>query len=94
MEKMMSGEPNKSQHFNGVASYGDRKFTIKNGIANVDGDTFYVSDDGGLVTNANREVVAIIQNGKVIELTQEIADQLTEAGVVEQPKRSSPQAQE
>lgn len=82
-------DPNVGQRFNGVVQSDAGPIEIKNGIANVEGEVYFVSDDGKLVVDSKTQgLVAIIQNGKVIEPTAEIIDQLTQQGIIEKPDQA------
>jgi hypothetical protein len=69
--------------FNGVVQSDEGQIVVRNGIAQVGGDVYFVSDDGMLVGDKNGGLVAVIIDGKVIEPTKEIIDQLRQMGKVE-----------
>jgi hypothetical protein len=69
--------------FNGVVQSDEGPIVVRNGIAQVGGDVYFVSDDGMLVGDKNGGLVAVIIDGKVIEPTKEIIDQLRQMGKVE-----------
>jgi len=68
--------------FNGTVQSDEGPIDVKDGVANVGGETYYVSDDGQYVVDASKNLVAVIQNGKVVEITPEILDQLKQQGVI------------
>lgn len=70
-------------HFNGIVESAEGPIKVVNGVAQAGGETFFVSDDGSLVVNGNRQIVAVIVDNKVQELTPEIIDQLQSSGMVE-----------
>jgi len=88
-------DPKHESRFNGTVDSDDGPIKVKQGIATVDGQMFFVSDDGQYVADNQGNLVAIIQNGKVMEVTPEIMDQLTQQGILkgqeeEQPTMASP----
>lgn len=86
-------DPHVGQRFNGVVQSDIGPIQVKNGIAKVEGEVYFVSDDGKLVVDPKTHgLVAIIQNGKVIEPTPEIIDQLTQQGII-QKQDQAPQPQ-
>lgn len=83
MEGAAPVDPQQSQRFNGVVQTDEGPIEVKNGVANVDGQQIYVSDDGKYAVNVRGNIIAIIQNGKAMPVTPEIIDQLKQAGVVQ-----------
>ena len=72
-----------SKHFNGTVTYQGQTFQVVNGMCEVEGEKFFVSDDGRFVVDADHNVVAIIQDGQLVELTPELLDQLKQEGAIE-----------
>ena len=81
---MMQGaeDPNKASRFNGVIQSDEGPIEVRDGIAQVGGDVYFVSDDGMIVVDKNQNIVGVIRNGKVQQVTPEIADQLKQQGLV------------
>jgi len=75
-------DPQQAQRFNGTVQSDQGPIEVKNGQATVDGQLFFVSDDGKYVANQKGGLVAIIQDGKVMQATPEIVDQLRQQGIV------------
>jgi hypothetical protein len=101
MEGMLSGnqseqitDPGLAGRFNGVVQSDEGPIEVKNGIAVVGRMAYFVSDDGSLVGDKDGQLVAVILDGKVIEPTQEIIDQLRAEGKIEgeQPQGMAGQA--
>ena len=76
-------DPGAHNRWNGTVESDQGPITVKNGIAQVGNDVYFVSDDGLLVGDKDGGLVAVIINGKVTEPTEEILDQLRQAGKVE-----------
>ena len=81
---MPQAEPS-SQGYNGVVSVQGHPVPVKNGVADIGGEQFYVSHDGNIVVNQQRQLIGIIQNGKFMEATPEIINQLQHAGLLQAP---------
>lgn len=82
-QPMGQSEQPAGTRFNGVVQSDEGPITVKNGIAQVGNDDYFVSDDGLLVGDKDGGLVAVIINGRVTEPTKEIIDQLRQAGKVE-----------
>ena len=83
MPGMISGNtPEPSKRFSGVVQSDNDPIEVMNGIALVDKVPYFVSDDGKYVVDKDQNLVAIIMDGKVREVTPEIADQLRQQGIV------------
>jgi len=81
----MQIEPNKDPlagRFSGTVESDDGPIVVKNGFAVVDGKLFMVSDDGFVITDQDGNIIGIIRNGRVKELTPEIVNQLRKRGYV------------
>ncbi len=83
-EMMQQMDPDHGSRYNGevTTDEGDT-IKIKNGVAVVDGQMFFVSNDGSMVTDGEGGLIAVIQDGKIMEATPEIVDQLRAEGMVE-----------
>lgn len=75
-------DPNQASRFNGTIQSDEGPIQVVNGIAKVGGDVFFVSDDGKLAVDKNQNVVGVIINNKVQQITPEIEDQLRQSGLV------------
>ena len=75
-------DPGLAGRFNGTVQSDDGPIEVKNGIAVVDKTAYFVSDDGRIVADKNGGIVAVIIDGKVVEPTPEIIDQLKQEGKV------------
>jgi hypothetical protein len=83
---MMGGapqDPGAEGRFNGVVQTDEGNVQVQNGVAQIGGDVYFVSDDGTLVVDKNQKLVAVIQNGKAMPVTPEIADQLKQSGIAQ-----------
>lgn len=79
----MMSQPARSSHFNGMINTDEGMVEVVNGLAKIGEDTFYVSDDGQIVTTKEGQIVAVIQDGKAQKLTPEIAEQLRTSGLAQ-----------
>lgn len=69
--------------FNGIVQYNGRQAKVVNGFVLVDGEPFFVNDDGTIVANKNREYMGSIFNGEFYPRTPELIDQLKQLGAFE-----------
>ena len=71
-----------SGRFNGVLQSDNGPIKVTNGVAVIENTAYFVSDDGTLAADKDGNLVAVIINGKVVEPTPEIIDQLKQEGKV------------
>jgi len=83
-------DPKHETRFNGTVDSDDGPIKVKQGIATVGNEMYFVSDDGQYVADNQGNLVAIIQNGKVMEVTPEIMDQLKQQGVLKGQEEEQP----
>jgi len=69
--------------FNGTVQSDDGPIEVRGGFAVVDGELFMVSDDGVVITNKDGNIIGVIVNNQVKELTPELVNQLRKRGYVE-----------
>jgi hypothetical protein len=68
--------------FSGTVQSDDGPIVVQNGFAVVDGELFMVSDDGFVITNKDGNIVGVVANGRVKQLTPELVSQLRKRGYV------------
>ena len=68
--------------FNGDVDVEGEKIHVKDGICHYDGETYLVSDDGGLIIDMNKEVMGRIENGKFIPRDDQYLQQLQAKGIL------------
>ena len=88
----LQAPPIRSRHFNGTVLVEGRPVQVINGVANFNGQTYYVSDDGKLVVDKNMGFIGIIHNGRFVPATPELVHQLSGQGLFqhEQPQSMAP----
>lgn len=70
--------------YTGVVTVGDESFQVKGGIIeDDDGETFYVSDNGEMVVDGERNIIGYVKDGQVLPLDDEHLEVLREMGVLE-----------
>lgn len=82
MQGMMGGQP-KTGGYNGVVSVEGKQVQVTEGVADVDGQKFLVSDDGSLVIDQNRRIIGYVQDGQFKPIDAEHAAMLKKKGVTE-----------
>lgn len=75
--------PGEGRGYTGVISVNGEKVQVTNGVLEDDGEVFYVSDDGRLVLDGERDVIGVIENGVVKELDDERIELLKSEGYLE-----------
>lgn len=85
---MLSGmqggnDPNTSHgKFNGVVETESGPVEVRAGVAQVEGQPYFVSDNGALVVNAKGQLAGHIENGKFVEVNETYLKQMQDAGYV------------
>ena len=70
--------------FNGTVTFDGESFQVKGGvIEDDDGETFYVSNNGEMVVDGERNIVGYIKDGEVVPLDDEHLETLRGMGVLE-----------
>jgi hypothetical protein len=75
-------DKDQAKRFNGTVQSDQGPIEVVNGIAVVDKMAYFVSDDGSIVADKDGNLIAVIVDGKVVEPTPEIIDQLKQEGKV------------
>ena len=70
--------------YNGEITYEGKSMQVINGVTkDKQGDTFIISNDGSIVTDAKtHQIAGHVEDGKFIPITQEYLDKLKKAGVI------------
>ena len=76
------GDSIASGRFNGVLQSDNGPIKVTNGVAVIENMAYFVSDDGTLAADKDGNLVAVIIDGKVVEPTPEIIDQLKQEGKI------------
>ena len=75
------GDPTTSHgNFNGVVDVGGQQVQVQKGIAKVEGQPYFVSDNGAMVVDHQGNVIGYVADGKFIQMDAEHAAQLRQAG--------------
>jgi hypothetical protein len=69
--------------YNGVVSVNGKPVQVTQGVANMDGKNYLVSDDGSMVVDQDQRIVGYIENAQFKPMDAEHAAQLEQAGVTE-----------
>lgn len=70
--------------YNGTVSYEGEQIQVKGGVLqDEDGETFYVSNDGEMVVDNERNIVGYVKDGEILPLDDEHLEVLREMGVLE-----------
>ena len=77
-------QPPKSGGYNGTIMLDGEAFQVKGGIIeDEDGETFYVSDNGEMIVDGDRNIVGYVKDGQAYPLDDEHLEVLREMGVLE-----------
>lgn len=77
-------KPQPQEGYNGIVTVAGENVSVKNGIAQYGGDTYYVSNDGDIVAEANRNIVGYIKDGEFKPLDNEHITLLKSKGMLEE----------
>lgn len=70
--------------YNGIVTLDGESFEVKGGVIHdEDGETFYVSNNGEMVVDGERNIVGYVKDGQVFPLDDEHLEVLREMGVLE-----------
>lgn len=70
--------------YNGTVTLDGESFEVKGGVIHdEDGETFYVSNNGEMVVDGERNIVGYVKDGEVHPLDDEHLEVLREMGVLE-----------
>lgn len=67
-------------NFNGVVDVGGQQVQVQKGIAKVEGQPYFVSDNGAMVVDHQGNVIGYVADGKFTQMDAEHAAQLRQAG--------------
>ncbi len=81
MQLQAAGNP--QQGYSGVVQVQGQPVQVQNGEANFGGQTYYVSHDGSMVVDAQRNLLGHVQGGQFMPTTDEHVAQLRGAGLLE-----------
>ncbi len=79
---MMGGQP-QSGGYNGGVVVDGKQVQVTEGVAEVGGQRFLVSDDGSMVVDQNQRIVGYIQDGQIRPMDAEHAEKLKQMGLTE-----------
>ena len=75
------GDPSTSHgNFNGTVDVGGQQIQVQKGVAKVEGQPYFVSDNGAMVVDHQGNVLGYIADGKFAPMDAEHADKLRQAG--------------
>jgi hypothetical protein len=77
-EQNAQGKP-----FNGSVTVNGKKVEVEDGIATMGEKKFFVSTDGSVVIDQNRNVVGSVENGKFVPTTEQHIAELKKRGIVQ-----------
>ncbi len=70
--------------YNGTVTYEGEQIQVKGGVLqDEDGETFYVSNDGEMVVDNERNIVGYVKDGEILPLDDQHLEVLREMGVLE-----------
>lgn len=76
-------ESREGKGYTGVITIDGDEVQVTGGVLDDDGDTYYVSDDGLMVFDEERDIIGYIENGAFKELTDEHIELLRSKGYLE-----------
>lgn len=72
-----------SQGWSGTVNVQGQPVQVQNGVGEFQGKKYFVSNDGMIVADEQRNLIGIVQDGVFVQATKEIAAQLKEQGILE-----------
>jgi hypothetical protein len=72
------------QGYNGVVEAFGQQVQVVDGMAEFNGEMFYVNQDGSWVVNQDQMVIGYIDNGKFVEADEAYIDMLRSKGMIEE----------
>lgn len=85
---MLSGQPQskpqQSAGYNGVVSVNGEDVVVQGGVAQYDGKTYYVSNDGDMVIDGSRNIIGYVDGGKFKPIDQAHLNMLREKKYLEE----------
>lgn len=79
-EQSVSNPTTSHGNYNGVVDVNGSPVQVKSGIAEVEGQPYFVSDNGALVLNHQGQLTGHIQNGKFVVVDMDYAKTMREKG--------------
>lgn len=84
IEAPLSATPEGGDHgYNGKVSYNGQQISVKNGMAEFNGELYFVSDDGAFVVDKDHMVVGRVVNGEFMEIDDQYLAELQAKGMLE-----------
>ena len=78
------GDPTTSHgNFNGVVDVGGQQVQVQKGIAKVEGQPYFVSDNGAMVVDHRGNLLGHVENSKFERVDAEYLAKMRQAGLVE-----------
>ena len=78
------GDPTTSHgNFNGVVDVGGQQVQVQKGIAKVEGQPYFVSDNGAMVVDHQGNLLGHVENSKFERVDAEYLAKMRQAGLVE-----------
>ena len=70
-----------NQGYNGTVIAFGKPVEVVNGVADIVGDAYFVSEDGSVVMDQERNIVGSVQNGEFVVIDEDYLRQLQEDGL-------------
>lgn len=78
------GDPTTSHgNYNGVVDVGGQQVQVQKGIAKVEGQPYFVSDNGAMVVDHQGNLLGHVENSKFERVDAEYLAKMRQAGLVE-----------
>jgi hypothetical protein len=73
-----------NQGYNGPVKVQGQTIMVGNGVAEFNGQVYFVSDDGSVVINRNDEIEGRVVNGVFVEMDDQYLNELRAKGILEE----------
>ena len=70
--------------YNGIISIEGEKIKVSEGVFEYDGESYYISDDGSMVVDRERNIIGRIENGIFKEIDDDQLTTLRNKGILEE----------
>ena len=78
------GDPTTSHGaYNGTVDVQGQQVEVKNGVAKVEGQPYFVSDNGAMVVDYQGKLIGHVENGEFKVVTADYMNKMAEAGYIQ-----------
>lgn len=68
--------------YNGNVTVEGKPVEVRNGVAKVEGEPYFVSDNGAMVVNHKGQLIGRVENGQFVVVDADYMNKMAEAGYI------------